>query len=320
MFLVIVLCMPLAAAQTLSTKPASRAPHQESLTTDGVLAMVKAGVSDDVIVARLRKEEKPMDLSPNDIIRLKEAKVSDIVLKVMLDPKADVTAHVATTAPVPTPTFTGASAAQPSAATPALANAPTGDPNDPTSPHDSGIYLYGKDRQGQPKMIVLERASIQGAKSGGFFTSAMTYGVVKAKTRAQIPGAHASIRSSESAPVFYFYFENKQAGLGKTYFGMNNVSNPNQFVLLKLEVKKSNRETVIGKYSAWGSSSGTDSGASMPFKSERIRDGLYKVTVDSLPGGEYCFYASSGGTTAAGPIAVTTTSGTDIFDFGVGTE
>ena len=135
-----------------------------------------------------------------------------------------------------------------------------------------------------------------------------------------IPGPHASIRVTESSPAFYFYFDDKQAGLGKTHFGMNSLSNPNQFVLLKLEVNKTDRETIIGKYSAWGSSSGADSGATIPFKSERIRTGLYKVGVEGMKAGEYCFFASSGGTTAAGPIAVTTTTGSDIFDFGVSME
>jgi hypothetical protein len=56
------------------------------------------------------------------------------------------------------------------------------------------------------------------------------------------------------------------------------------------------------------------------FKSERMRAGLYKVTIPGLKPGEYCFFASAGNVTSAGPVAVTTTAGTDIFDFGVDTE
>ncbi len=97
------------------------------------------------------------------------------------------------------------------------------------------------------------------------------------------------------------------------------VSNPNQFVLLKLEVKKSDRETIIGQYSALGMSSGSDSNATIPFKSERIRAGLYKVVVDDMKPGEYCFLASSGmastGMAAAYGVGMATSA--DIFDFGV---
>jgi hypothetical protein len=318
-FLLIALALPVSGQQP-SKKASTSAAKSQALTVDGVISMVQAGLSDDVIIARLRRDDKPFDLTSDDMIRLKQAKVSDAVLKVMLDPKADVSAPAPSAAPatVPAPVYPGV--AKPSGATPAPGAAETGDPNDPMIPHDSGIYLYTKDRDGKPLMVVLERASYQGAKTGGMFGSAMTYGIKKAKTKAQIPGPHASIRVNEASPVFYFYFDDKQAGLGKTYFGMNSLSNPNQFVLLKLEVNKNDRETVIGKYSAWGSSSGTDSGATIAFKSERLRTGLYKVTVDPMQSGEYCFFASSGSTTAAGPIAMTTTNGSDIFDFGVSLE
>lgn len=175
-----------------------------------------------------------------------------------------------------------------------------------------------KDHEGKALMVLLERASYQGAKTGGLFATAMTYGIVKAKTHAEIPGPHASIRVNEASPTFYFYFDDKQAGLGKTYFGFNSLSNPNQFALLKLTAKKNSRETVIGTFSAWSVSSGTDQGAMIPFKSEKLRAGLYKVTAEGLKEGEYCFYASSG-PAAAGPAAAAgaTSSGGDIFDFGV---
>jgi hypothetical protein len=320
------LALPLYAQQAPVKNTTTTAAKPLALTVDGVLSMVQGGLSDDVIVARLRKEDKPFDLSPDDLLRLKKAKVSDAVLKVMMDPKADATASAQSspqgpaTVVVQSPLFPGISAPRASGATPASGGNASGDPNDPMVPHDSGIYLYTKDRDGKPQMIVLERAAYQGAKSSGMFGTAITHGIVKAKSRAMINGPHAGIQVNETSPTFYFYFDDKQAGLGKTYFGVGSLSNPKQFVLLKLEVKKSDRETVIGKFSEWGSSSGADAGATVPFKAERIRTGLYKVTVDAMQPGEYCFYASSGRTTAAGPIAVSTTTGSDIFDFGVSTQ
>jgi len=169
-------------------------------------------------------------------------------------------------------------------------------------------------------MTVLERASYQGAKSDGVFTSAMTHGIFKAKTKESINGAHASIKVTQASPVFYFYFDDKQAGLGKTYFGVGNLSNPNQFTLLKLDVNKNSRESTVGRFSMWGSSSGTDAKAAIPIKSERIRPGLYKVQVLDLKSGEYCFVASSnmGVQSAFGVAAANVT--TDIFDFGVTIE
>jgi len=209
-----------------------------------------------------------------------------------------------------------------SGATPAPGSTSTADPNDPLTPHDSGIYLYTKDRDGKPQMVLLERAAYTGAKTGGLFASAVTYGIAKVKTKAQIPGLHASIRVGDPSPVFYFYFEDKQAGLDRTsMFGVGNLSNPNQFALLKLETSKSFRETTIGEFNSFGASSGSDSKAMIQFKSERLRNGLYKVVVDGMKSGEYCFLAAgpSLGASRAGAYGAVA-SAADIFDFGVGLE
>lgn len=314
-------------AQKKTAEPTAPAKPQ-GLNADSIVSMVQAGLSEDLIVARIRKEDRAFDLSPEEMIRLKKAGVSDAILRVMLDPKAEVKPQpqpnpqpqvpVAPAAPVVlhTPAVpVVAPVANPSGATPAPgSSAPAGDPNDPMTPHDSGIYLYTRDRDGNPKMIVLERAAYQGSKTGGVLTSALTYGLRKAKMKAVIPGPRAALRTGDQRPVFYFYFEDKAAGLGKSYFGLTSLSNPNQFALVKLEVKKSNRETIIGEFGALGASSGTHAKSMMPFKSERIRPGLYKVVPsESLEEGEYCFLASAGfgafGAGAAGAV--------DILDFAV---
>lgn len=314
------------AKQSPKTDTAAHAKTPEELTVDGVIALAGAGLPDEVITARLRKENKSFDLSTDDMIRLKNAKVSSAVMQVMLDPKAEIKPAAVQRPPVQgqsvvvsLPGVPAISGIRTSGATPAPGSEAKGDPNDPLAPHDSGIYLIAKDRDGSPQMIVLERASYQGSKSGGFLASAMTYGIVKAKTKAVIPGAKASIRVTQASPVFYFYFDDKQTGLGKSYFGVGNLSNPNQFALIKLEVNKSNRESTVGQFSALGSSSGTDSKAMIPFKSERIQPGLYKVVVEGLKSGEYCFVATSN-TGVQSPFGATASVATDIFDFGVNVE
>lgn len=329
--LVIALVFPVSAQQTpagAGTKPSASTAKSAALTVDDVLAMVGAGLSDDIVIAKLRKEDKAFDLSTDELIRLKKANVSDAVIQVMLNPGAQIKSAPVTEARAQTvvvsttgaPIISGVRAPGASGATPAPGTEAKGDPNDPLTPHDSGIYLLTKDRDGKPQMIVLERASYQGAKSDGMFASAMTHGIVKAKTKESINGAHASIRVSESSPVFYFYFDDKQAGLGKTYFGVGNLSNPNQFTLLKLDVNKNSRESTVGKFSMWGSSSGTDAKAAIPFKTERIRPGLYKVQVQDLKTGEFCFVASSNmGVQSPYGVAATNVT-TDIFDFGVTIE
>jgi len=191
-----------------------------------------------------------------------------------------------------------------------------GDPNDPMTPHDSGIYLYTKDLTGNPKLTILEPAAYQGSKTGGVFTSALTYGIKKAKMKAVIPGPHASIRTGDSQPFFYFYFEDKATGLGKSPWTTGGgVSSPNQFVLINVESKEKNRETIIAEYGAFGASSGTNEKSMIAFKSEKIRSGLYKVVpITNMKPGEYCFMVSSGGMSASTAGAA---GAVQIFDFGI---
>ncbi len=283
------------------------------LTNQDVLDMVSAKLSDSVILAAIHKSTCKFSTNPEDLIALHKAGVSDAVIEAMTEAGSSTPA-------AQRPYSSGILTGNPSGATPSPGGQAAGDPNDPMAPHDSGIYLYTKDRDGKPEMIALERAAEQAAKRSGGFGMAMTYGIKKMKTKAVIPGAHAEIQVNESSPVFYFYFDDKQAGLGKTHFGVNNLSNPNQFALLKLEVKNSDRETVIGEIGAFGGgSSGSDTKAMVPFKSERIRPGLYKVSVENMQPGEYCFLARGQMTGVIGAYGGASAA-TDIFDFGVNTK
>jgi len=170
--------------------------NPQGITVESVIAMAQAGISDDIIIARLRKEGKEFDLSTEDLIRLKKANVGDGILMVMMDPKAEIKPAVVsptaqpTVAPIviQTPVIPGLPTVNPSGATPTPGAVSSGDPNDPMTPHDSGIYLYTKDRDGQAQMILLERAAYQGSKTGGMFTSALTYGIKKEKSKQLFQG------------------------------------------------------------------------------------------------------------------------------------
>jgi hypothetical protein len=48
------------------------AQNKKALTVDDVISMAQAGISEDILIARLRKQDKPFDLSPGDMIRLKK--------------------------------------------------------------------------------------------------------------------------------------------------------------------------------------------------------------------------------------------------------
>jgi hypothetical protein len=138
------------------------------------------------------------------------------------------------------------------------------------------------------------------------------------KTKAVIPRKTAPLRVAESKPTFYFYFDDKAAGLGRGLFAGSTVSNPNQFALLRLNIEKHARTTEVGEFSMWGGSSGSNEKSMIAFKSERVAAGLYKVEVSTeMKPGEYCFIATSG---VAGAYGAGATFAHDLFDFGIDTN
>jgi hypothetical protein len=99
------------------------APASSSgLTVDGVIALVSAGLSDDLIIAKIQKSGQSFDLSTDDMVRLKKGKASDTVIKAMMNaapaPAAAPPAALSASAPV------SASAPNPVADNPNLGKLP----------------------------------------------------------------------------------------------------------------------------------------------------------------------------------------------------
>jgi hypothetical protein len=257
---------------------------QETLTNDSVVEMVAAGLSDQIVIAKIQSSKTSFDLSTPALAKLTQAKVSDPVMKAMIEPK---------------PNDTGTSAAL---AVPAPVN-----PDDPMSPHDPGIYLMTVTRDGAKKMMQIERAGSSHEKTANTWGHAFSYGIAKAKIKAELPGRQAATRSTQDKPEFYLYFP-PTGNLGAA----DTISSPSQFSLLSLEVKSDHRETAVAKIGFGTASAGTDEKRTFKFDVEKIRAYAYRATPDSsLKAGEYAFVAatSMGGTASGGAIV--------IFDFGV---
>lgn len=286
------------------------------VTPDDVLTMMSAGLSDSIILTKIHQHNKPLDLSTDDLVRLKKAKVSDAVIRELMDPSAVPESVSSPTTVVVQSSLLGNSGVA-SGATP-VAGDLAGDPNDPLAAHDSGIYVLTTDHDGKSHMVELERTAYQGAKTGGMFTPAMTYGIAKAKSKAIIPGKAAGIRVGDAMPVFYFYFDQKSAGLSSSsYFSGQNISNPSQFALIHLDTDKNSRSAEIGEFSMWGASSGNNQKAVVAFTSEKMKPGLYRVKLSTaLKAGEYCFMAAPAATSSYAGMAGATASH-DLFDFGI---
>jgi len=91
---------PAAAPQ-----PATAAPKPAATTSpvDSIIESVKAGLSESLIIRTLQRDNKPINLTPADLVKLKNAGVSENLIGVMLDPSS-VPAQATATAPAPPPT------------------------------------------------------------------------------------------------------------------------------------------------------------------------------------------------------------------------
>jgi hypothetical protein len=270
---------------------------QQPMNNQAVIKMVKAGLSDSIMVSAIQSSPGEYNTSTDGLIALKQAGVDDTVVAAMFAKNSGVAASPAA----------GSATSVPSPA----------NPDDPDAPHEAGIYIYDA-KATDHKMSELEPSVYSQGKTGGVWASAMTYGIAKAKTKAVIRSAHSNARVTDPNVSFYFYFEKTSAGLGNAsspYGGTT--TTPNEFTLLRLDVKGDTRETTIGKFSAYGSQGGNDDKAVVSFAFEKIRPGVYKVTPKApLPQGEYGFVSASG-TPMVGYFGAAAASGAHVFDFGV---
>lgn len=151
------------------------------LSNQDIIDMVALGLSDDVIITKIHSAFKPEDLafdtSPEGLKALKAGKVSDVVLKVMINP-----------APPPPAVVVAPGAVV------AVAN----DPNLP--PQEVGVYW----KDGYTFMRV-EGEIMSQAKVGGRAGSTFTYGLRSQHWDAYINGPTSKNRVKERRPLFYFY-------------------------------------------------------------------------------------------------------------------
>jgi len=288
-FLALIFCFAVGIrAQDQQAATPTDAADPNVVTNKSILEMVGAKLPEEVIIAKIQTSKTNFDTSTPALSELINGGVSANVIKAMMAPKV---------APTPPP--------EPPKPAP-----PPADPNDPNAPHEPGIYAFTQKASGK-KMMLLEPTVYSEGKSGGVFKSAMTYGIAKVKWKAVVRNARANVRFSDPGAVFYFYFEEKGAGLSHSGFG---TSTPNEFTLLRLESKGDTRETVVMKANAFGASSGTEDKANVPFTSTKLEPGIYKVVPNApLKPGEYAFI-SAGTTGAFMPGAA---AANRLFDFGV---
>lgn len=261
-------------------------PVQPAMTNADVIDMTKAGLGEAVILAAIQQAaRKAFDTSAKALVALKQAGVTDNVLRAML----------------------GGEGAPPPVAPAGAAGVSTATRLTP------GIYV-----QVASGPVPLEPTVISQVKTAGRVATVFSVRIAPTRVMAEVVGARANIRITNREPVFFFNFSARQSrddvfGAGPFLGWMAPASSPNEFALVQLFVESNRRELQVGKASAFATSAGVDAQRVVSTRLERTATGACRVTVAKpLPPGEYCFFYTAGAALIPG-----STVSAKLFDFGV---
>jgi hypothetical protein len=116
------LCAPAFCQASISGGYQRDAPLPvKQVSVKDVVAMKQAGLSDDIVIAQIRQHNDPTELSTDDLIGLKKEKVSDAVIRALIDPKGQPSVSPCSTS---TPVLASVLNINPSGATQGLVRPP----------------------------------------------------------------------------------------------------------------------------------------------------------------------------------------------------
>jgi len=228
------------------------------LTNQDIVAMAQAGLSDEIIIAKIRSASAAgadaisFDTSVAGLQALKAAKVSDGVIKTMINPAPAAPTVVATsTTPM------------------------TLDPNLP--PPEVGVYW--KDGA---NFVLIQGQAVTNMKVGGKAGSFFTNGLRNQYWDATIEGPASKNVVRERHATFYLYVPDG--------------SDSSDYVLIKLNKKSNHREFQVGSFGGiTGGKSGVKSDKEVPLTAEHMGIRTYKLTLKGdLEPGEYGFFMGTG--------------------------
>jgi hypothetical protein len=259
----------------------------ETLNNASVIELVKAGLGNDAIIAKIKASEGKYDLNTDDLIALKNADVpSDVIAAMIAGPVKSELAP-------PEMSLTDVN---------------------PMTPHPSGVYLIDTSAN---RLSRIDPTVSNQAKTGGIFGYALTMGIASMSVKVAITGQTARVVTATQAPAFYFFFDASNpttANISSSWAAgsAQTVSSPSEFTLIRLTEKQGRREARVGSLNIGGAKSGVMDEDRIPFDYQMLREGVYKITPkQSLKAGQYGFiYALAGGGTGGAMTA-------RIFDFGV---
>jgi hypothetical protein len=230
---------------------------RKRFTNQDVIEMAKLGLSDDVMITKIRQayevgtDAVSFDTSVDGLKALKVANVPESVIKVMISP-----------APPPATVVAGASPI-------------SVDPNLP--PPEVGVYW-----RDEGKFVLFLGQAVTNTKTGGKAGSLFTNGLRNQHWDATIEGHTSKNVVRDRQPIFYLYVPDGD--------------DSSDYALIRLNKKSDHREFQIGSFGGiTGGKSGVQKDKEVPFRAEHIGIRVYKITLDeALKPGEYAFFMGTG--------------------------
>lgn len=254
----------------LSIQGGERVHPRQPLTNESIIGLVKIGFSDESIITMIEHEPGNYSLAAADVVALKQAGVSEKVIRAMLSksagghPPATVApvsqAPATVTAVTGEGTTTRASSVGPELGVPAL----------------PGLYAVVQGRSLQR----IEGRVTSFVRSGSRLASTATLGIHANRINTQIPGSHASVTVSPT-PTFYYRPVADEGGI--------------DLILTFLTVKNGRRQFEVGAQGVFRKSEGVSVRHQMDFDAKLIEQRLYKIVLThELETGQYAFYLLRG--------------------------
>jgi curli biogenesis system outer membrane secretion channel CsgG len=156
---------PPAAAPAAAPKPVPKAAAPAapkaagSSAVDSVIQSVKAGLSENLIIRTLQRENKPVNLTTADLVKLKNAGVSENIIGIMLDPASAPAAAAPAAAPAPAPAAAPVTPVAAAVPPPPAAVAPAAAPL-PSAPAPTAASL-----QAQKKRVIVDEFDFSAVKT-----------------------------------------------------------------------------------------------------------------------------------------------------------
>ena len=187
-WLILVGMCTFASAQSKEIYLSPSTNQTKPMTVNDVIKLSKAGLSDDLIIAQIKKKGQHFDLSTDQLIQLKAASVSERVIAVMIDPTGGSPPTAEKKPASVGPSTPGAPPAQP-----ALQATRQADPSTSVLPTEIGVYAK---QQGKWVEVLPE---VVNWKTGGVVKSVASVGVVKGDVNGHVNGANS--RNRFAAPI-----------------------------------------------------------------------------------------------------------------------